>query len=238
MAIRLHCPVGALAIVCNINLFEEPNDAVQRPTHRDSTVFADEYLVEAASRDQGWLELAQGVDPQPDEDWMTRGYPPGVAPLSAGAPTRGRGPWVAFGRDPLDDGALARDVLATIYGAYVGSMVCSDRSGRRVDLRPNELEQVLDHRRRRLGDEPARAARARPPPGPQARDRPVMLGEVPEDEGCSPAAGVRYAENWRRRSRRRGACDHPSVWSARRATAAPTLNKRSGSGHAATRCCT
>jgi hypothetical protein len=37
----------------------------------------------------------------------------------------------ALGREPLSGGALARDVTAVIYGAYL-----SAHSGRRVDLRP------------------------------------------------------------------------------------------------------
>lgn len=98
------------AIVCNIN----PNDAVQAYAP-DSTVFADEYLVEKLETKAGWST------PQPDEDWMT-GYPQELQDFVE---------CVAFGRDPLSDGALARDVLATIYGAYV-----SAEEGRRVDLRP------------------------------------------------------------------------------------------------------
>jgi predicted dehydrogenase len=38
---------------------------------------------------------------------------------------------VAFDREPLSNGALARDVTAVIYGAYLAAA-----TGRRVDLRP------------------------------------------------------------------------------------------------------
>ena len=38
---------------------------------------------------------------------------------------------IAYGRDPLSSGRLARDVTAVIYGTYV-----SAAEGRRVDLRP------------------------------------------------------------------------------------------------------
>ncbi|HYU18601.1 MAG TPA: Gfo/Idh/MocA family oxidoreductase [Chloroflexota bacterium] len=102
---------GARAVVlCNIN----PNDSVLGYAP-DPQVFAGEYLVEKLETTAGWST------PQPDEDWMT-GYPQELQDFVE---------CVAFGREPLSGAALARDVTATIYAAYL-----SATEGRRVDLGP------------------------------------------------------------------------------------------------------
>jgi predicted dehydrogenase len=109
---------GAKAVViCNIN----PNDTVQAYAP-DAAVFGSEYLVEKLETKAGWSS------PQPDEDW-TSGYPQEIQDFVE---------CVALGREPLSGGALARDVTAVIYGAYL-----SAAEGRRVDLRPH-----LEARRR------------------------------------------------------------------------------------------
>jgi predicted dehydrogenase len=97
-------------VLCHIN----PNDAVQAYAP-DPAVFAAEYITEKIETKAGW------TFPQPDEDWMT-GYPAEMQDFMEA---------VAFGREPLAGGALARDVTAVIYGAYL-----SASEGRRVDLRP------------------------------------------------------------------------------------------------------
>lgn len=102
---------GANAVVfCHIN----PNDAVQAYAP-DPAVFAGEYITEKIETKAGW------TFPQPDEDWMA-GYPAELQDFVEA---------VAFGREPLSGGNLARDVLAVIYGAYL-----SAAEGRRVDLGP------------------------------------------------------------------------------------------------------
>jgi predicted dehydrogenase len=102
---------GATAVVlCNIN----PHDAVQAYAP-DPGVFAAEYLVEKLETKAGWSS------PSPDEDWMS-GYPQEIQDFVECA---------AYGREPLSDGALARDVTAVVYGAYRAAA-----EGRRVDLRP------------------------------------------------------------------------------------------------------
>lgn len=97
-------------VLCSIN----PVDAVQAYAP-DATVFGDEYIVEKIETKAGW------TFPQPDEDWMT-GYPQEMQDFMEA---------VALDRTPLSDGALARDVTAVIYAAYL-----SAAEGRRVDLRP------------------------------------------------------------------------------------------------------
>jgi predicted dehydrogenase len=100
---------GAKAVVfCNIN----PNDAV-RAYAPDPAVFAGEYITEKIETKAGW------TSPQPDEDWMT-GYPQEMQDFMES---------VALGREPLSSGALARDVIAVIYAAYL-----SAAEGRRVSL--------------------------------------------------------------------------------------------------------
>jgi predicted dehydrogenase len=103
---------GAKAVVfCNIN----PNDVV-RAYAPDPAVFGDEYIVEKIETKAGW------TSPQPDEEW-TAGYPQEIQDFVES---------VAFDREPLSGGRLARDVTAVIYGAYL-----SAHQGRRVDLRPH-----------------------------------------------------------------------------------------------------
>jgi predicted dehydrogenase len=103
---------GAKAVVlCHIN----PNDIVQAYAP-DPAVFGDEYIVEKIETKAGW------TSPQPDEDW-TSGYPQEIQDFVDS---------VAFDREPLSGGRLARDVTAVIYGAYL-----SAHQGRRVDLRPH-----------------------------------------------------------------------------------------------------
>ena len=100
---------GAKAVVfCNIN----PNDTV-RAYAPDPAVFAGEYITEKIETKAGWSS------PQPDEDWMT-GYPQEMQDFVES---------VALGREPLSSGALARDVIAVIYAAYL-----SAAEGRRVSL--------------------------------------------------------------------------------------------------------
>ena len=97
-------------VLCNIN----PNDAVQAYAP-DAQLFAAEYITEKIETKAGW------TFPQPDEDWMT-GYPAEMQDFMEA---------VAFDREPLSGGPLARDVTAVLYGAYL-----SAAEGRRVDLRP------------------------------------------------------------------------------------------------------
>jgi predicted dehydrogenase len=102
---------GAKAVVfANIN----PNNAVQAYAPEPS-VFGDEYIVEKTETKAGWSF------PQPNEDW-SNGYPGEIQDFME---------CIAFGREPLSNGQLARDVTAVIYGAYL-----SAAEGRRVDLRP------------------------------------------------------------------------------------------------------
>jgi len=102
---------GARAVVlCNIS----PNDSVQAYAP-DPRVLEREYLVEKLETKAGWSA------PQPDEDWMT-GYPQEIQDFVEA---------IADGREPLSGAALARDVMAVIYGAYL-----SAAEGRRVDLAP------------------------------------------------------------------------------------------------------
>ena len=81
----------------------------------DAAVFGDEYLVEKLETKAGWSA------PQPDEDWMTGSTQEIQDFVEA----------IAHGREPLSGAALARDVIAVIYGAYL-----SAAEGRRVELGP------------------------------------------------------------------------------------------------------
>ena len=110
--IRNHLEVYAAkaVVLCNIN----PNDAVQAYAP-DPALFAAEYITEKIETKAGW------TFPQPDEDWMT-GYPAEMQDFMEA---------IAFDREPLSGGPLARDVTAVLYGAYL-----SAAEGRRVDLRP------------------------------------------------------------------------------------------------------
>jgi predicted dehydrogenase len=97
-------------IFCNIN----PNAAVQAYAP-DPAVFAGEYITERIETKAGW------TSPQPDEDWMS-GYPAELQDFAES---------VALGREPVSGGALARDVVAVVYGAYL-----SAGEGRRIELGP------------------------------------------------------------------------------------------------------
>ena len=97
-------------VLCNIN----PNDAVQAYAPDASRLRRRVHRGE--DRDQGGLDLSparRGLDdrlPAEMQDFVE---------------------CVAFDREPLSGGPLARDVTAVIYGAYL-----SAAEGRRVDLRP------------------------------------------------------------------------------------------------------
>ena len=97
-------------IQCNIN----PNDAVRAYTP-DPRAFDGEYITEKIETTAGW------TTPAPDEDWMT-GYPAELQDFCEA---------IAFDREPDSGPLLARDTIATIYGAYL-----SAQRGQRVDLRP------------------------------------------------------------------------------------------------------
>jgi predicted dehydrogenase len=105
---QLQVYAAKAVIFCNMN----PNDAVQAYAP-DPAVFGAEYITEKIETKAGW------TFPQPDEDWMA-GYPGELQDFVES---------VAVGREPMSGGALARDVLAVIYGAYL-----SAAEGRRVEL--------------------------------------------------------------------------------------------------------
>jgi predicted dehydrogenase len=102
---------GANAVVqANIN----PNTAaVAYAPARE--IFGDEYISEKIETKAGWSF------PAPDEDFMT-GYPQEIEDFVHA---------VQDCREPLSGGPLARDVVATVYAAYL-----SAAEGRRVDLAP------------------------------------------------------------------------------------------------------
>jgi predicted dehydrogenase len=103
--------LGAKAVAfCNIN----PNNAVQAHAS-EANVFGAEYIAEKIETKAGWSF------PQPGED-RSNGYPDEIQDFMES---------IAYGRDPLSSGRLARDVTAVICAAYV-----SAAEGRRVDLRP------------------------------------------------------------------------------------------------------
>ena len=97
-------------ILCNIN----PNTSVVAYAP-DSSVFEGEYLREKQETTEGWSFV------NPDEDWIT-GYPQELQDFCEA---------VAFGRPPKSGSALARDVIAVCYGAYL-----SAAEGRMVELAP------------------------------------------------------------------------------------------------------
>jgi predicted dehydrogenase len=78
-------------------------------------IFKDEYITEKIETKGGW------TFPAPDEDFIT-GYPQEIADFVAAA---------RDDREPLSGAALAHDVVATVYGAYL-----SAAEGRRVELTP------------------------------------------------------------------------------------------------------
>ena len=77
-------------------------------------IFGDEYLVEKLETKAGWNF------PSPDDDWV-RGYTPEMEDFVDA---------VLTDREPVSGIGLARDVVETIYAAYL-----SAEQGRRVDLR-------------------------------------------------------------------------------------------------------
>ena len=79
----------------------------------DEGAFANEYIREKVETTAGWHFT------NPDEDWIN-GFPHEM---------REHCEVGATGRKPLSDSALARDVLAVCYAAYV-----SAHSGRRVEI--------------------------------------------------------------------------------------------------------
>src|SRR5205807_6952750 len=95
-------------VQANIN----PNTAVVAYAPA-ADVFGDEYITEKIETKAGWSF------PSADEDFIT-GYPQEMADFVAA---------VADNRPPLSCAALAFDVVATIYGAYL-----SAAEGRRIDL--------------------------------------------------------------------------------------------------------
>lgn len=100
----------------------------------EPSVFGEEYLAEKLETKAGWNFAA------PDEDWI-RGYPQEMQDFVE---------CIALDREPVSDGALARDVIEVIYSAYL-----SAATGRRVDLplleyrhvfaRPDKLEKRRHH---------------------------------------------------------------------------------------------
>jgi predicted dehydrogenase len=77
-------------------------------------IFGDEYLVEKLETKSGWNF------PSPDDDWV-RGYSPEMEDFVDA---------LLAGREPVSGIGLARDVVETIYAAYL-----SAEQGRRVELR-------------------------------------------------------------------------------------------------------
>lgn len=77
-------------------------------------IFGDEYIAEKLETKAGWNF------PSPDEDWV-RGYPQEMEDFVSA---------VLEDREPISGIALARDVVETIYAAYVSAC-----QGRRVTLR-------------------------------------------------------------------------------------------------------
>jgi predicted dehydrogenase len=76
-------------------------------------VFGDEYLVEKLETKAGWNF------PSPDDDWI-RGYTQEMENFVDA---------VLFDREPVSGIELARDVVETIYAAYL-----SAEQGRRIEL--------------------------------------------------------------------------------------------------------
>jgi predicted dehydrogenase len=80
----------------------------------DPGIFAEEYLAEKLETKAGWSF------PSVDEDYM-HGYPHEMEDFLQA---------VAWGREPLSDGELGREVVRVIYAAYQAA-----EEGRRIDLR-------------------------------------------------------------------------------------------------------
>ncbi|HCD41944.1 MAG: Gfo/Idh/MocA family oxidoreductase [Bacillota bacterium] len=99
------------------------NDAIKAyaPAHE---IFGDEYISEKIETKAGW------TFPSPDEDWM-RGYPQEMQDFVEA---------VYYGRDPVSDGELGRQVVEVTYAAYL-----SAEEGRRIDL--DELNKEIGRNR-------------------------------------------------------------------------------------------
>lgn len=99
------------------------NDAIKAyaPAHE---IFGDEYISEKIETKAGW------TFPSPDEDWM-RGYPQEMQDFVEA---------VYYGRDPVSDGELGRQVVEVTYAAYL-----SAEEGRRINL--DELNKEIGRNR-------------------------------------------------------------------------------------------
>jgi predicted dehydrogenase len=98
---------------CVIKCNMASNDTVKAYAPADE-IFGDEYISEKIETKSGW------TFPSPDEDWM-RGYPQEMQDFVEA---------VAFGREPVSDGELGRQVVAVTYAAYL-----SAEEGRRIDVK-------------------------------------------------------------------------------------------------------
>jgi len=94
---------------CNLN----PIDALETYNPREE-LLKDVYVTEKIGTKQGWSH------PAPDEDWQ-HGYPQEFQDFMSA---------IAEGREPLSGGALARDTVAALYGAYLSA----ERRGAEVEL--------------------------------------------------------------------------------------------------------
>ena len=95
-------------IKCNM----AANDTVRAHAPENET-FKDEYISEKIQTKAGW------TFPSPDEDWM-RGYPQEMQDFVEA---------ISYGRDPVYDGELGRQVVRAMYAANL-----SAEQGRRIDL--------------------------------------------------------------------------------------------------------
>ena len=96
------------------------NDAIKAYAPANG-IFGDEYISEKIETKAGW------TFPSPDEDWM-RGYPQEMQDFVEA---------VYFGREPISDGELGRQVVQATYAAYL-----SAEQGKRIDLA--ELDADID----------------------------------------------------------------------------------------------
>ena len=105
---RLEIYLSNARINCNLSL-----NTACTAFAPDGEIFGEEYLCEKVETKAGWSF------PSPDEDWMF-GYPQEMQDFME---------CIAEGREPISGGAIARDVVATIYSAYV-----SAEQGERVHI--------------------------------------------------------------------------------------------------------
>jgi len=94
---------------CNLN----PIDALETYNPREE-LLKDVYVTEKIGTKQGWS------NPAPDEDWQ-HGYPQEIQDCVE---------CFQSGREPLSNGALARDTMAVLYSAYVSA----ERRGAEVEI--------------------------------------------------------------------------------------------------------